>query len=174
MNVIQSIDAYILRSMHRRCNYNKKQVDYVFELLGKTHINDVVGDTQQYPLEGKVAYYYEQYERSGIVDVVILPYLNEDNISDLGKEYRTVLYNILLDMRKYEPFELVTIHDSFAAHPNNVNWVRWQYKEILAELADSNVLQDILNQLYETPNGVYTKLSTGLSSYIRNSNYSLS
>ena len=58
------------------------------------------------------------------------------------------------------------------AHPNNVNQVRYHYKEILADMADSNMLDDLLSQLYGAP-GTYQKLSTNLARKIRNSAYAL-
>lgn len=51
--------------------------------------------------------------------------------------------------------------------------MRHWYKEILAELADSEILSDIMSQLHQSP-GKYEKLSSDLSKYIRQSNYSLS
>jgi hypothetical protein len=48
-------------------------------------------------------------------------------------------------MLEHKPFPLVTVHDEFKAHANNINQVRWHYKEILAEIADSNVLDCWVN-----------------------------
>jgi Ser/Thr protein kinase RdoA (MazF antagonist) len=62
--------------------------------------------------------------------------------------------------------------DDFKAHPNNINWVRYQYKEILAELADSNLLDDLLSQLHGVP-GTFKKLSNNLGELIRESAYGL-
>ena len=172
-NVTHSIDAYIVRSMHRRCNYDKDLVKRVqgaliLELVER-HNGSVI---DMDPMESIVASYYDSYLINDIVDVVILPYLNTGNISKMSSEYISRLLNIIADMLVYEPFELVTIHDSFGSSPNNVNWVRFQYKEILAELADSNILDDLLSQLYDT-DGTFPKLSANLSKSIRNSNYAL-
>lgn len=62
--------------------------------------------------------------------------------------------------------------DEFKAHPNNVNWVRWQYKEILADLADSYLLDDLLSQIHGKP-GVFSKMSQTLGNKIRESAYGL-
>ena len=43
----------------------------------------------------------------------------------------------------------------------------------MAELADSEILTDIMSQLHQSP-GKYEKLSSGLSKYIRQSEYALS
>ena len=69
---------------------------------------------------------------------------------------------------------MITIHDDYKAHPNNMNAVRFHYKEILAELADSRIIEDIINQIYGVDNLTISKLTPDLSQHIRNSNYHLS
>lgn len=159
--------------MHRRCNYDKDLVKRVqgaliLELVERHNGSVIVMD----PMESIVASYYDSYLINDIVDVVILPYLNTGNISKMSSEYISRLLNIIADMLVYDPFELVTIHDSFASSPMNVNWVRFQYKEILADLAESNILDDLLSQLYGTQ-GTFEKLSKDVPARIRNSNYAL-
>jgi len=62
--------------------------------------------------------------------------------------------------------------DEFKAHANNVNWVRYHYKEILAELAESEILDDLISQI--TGNGYrFVKLSSDLGDKIRESEYAL-
>jgi hypothetical protein len=75
-------------------------------------------------------------------------------------------------MLQYQPFELVTVHDEFKAHPNNLNHVREQYRQILAEIADSNVLDDLLSQLYKSSVS-FNKMSFNLGDLIRKSEYAL-
>ena len=174
-NVTHSLDAYVLRSMHRRCNYDREvalkacqliQIELIERSLGQqanilTHFDS-----------SKFCYYVQQYNRSNLADVVILPYLTMKNLRHLENKHLESLASILYGMLQYEPFELVTVHDEFKAHPNNINWVRYQYKEILAELAESNVLNDILSQIYGTP-WVFHKRSNNLGELIRKSNYAL-
>lgn len=62
--------------------------------------------------------------------------------------------------------------DEFKAHPNNINWVRWQYKEILADIADSNVLDDLLSQIFGMP-VQFNRLSFNLGDQIREGEYGL-
>lgn len=171
-NVVHSVDGYVVRTMHRRCNYDRAMVKQAAKYLEIGMIERELGG-QQVVASGKAGYYVEQYERSTVADVVILPYLDSLNVSQLTLAHMQKLMTIIQGMLQYQPFELVTIHDEFAAHPNNLNWVRWQYKEILAELAESNLLDDLLSQLYQTK-GYFPKLSSDLASKIRQSNYGLS
>lgn len=173
-NITHSMDAWVLRSMHRRCNYDKEIAVKAWnaiqvELMGR-------GTTQRDGMDysdAKVMYYIAQYERSTLADAVILPYINEDSVQALSTEHLEALDRILAGMLQYEPFELVTVHDEFRSHANNCNWVRWQYREIMAEIADSNVLDDLLSQLHGYP-GTFNKLSFNLGDQIRKSAYALS
>jgi DNA-directed RNA polymerase len=70
-------------------------------------------------------------------------------------------------------YDLTTIHDSFWTHPNNMEDVRIGYADELANLASSNVIQNIMNEVGNL-NGVYHKYSNDLPELIRKSNYALS
>lgn len=70
-------------------------------------------------------------------------------------------------------FRILTVHDAFFASPNRMNQVRHNYKTILAEIADSNLLSDILSQI-RGEELEFQKFSLGLGDLIRESNYALS
>ena len=74
---------------------------------------------------------------------------------------------------KDQGFECVHIHDAFGFHPNYGNQVRENYREILAEIADSDLLQDILSELYGYVQRI-TKDSYDLHKDILESEYALS
>jgi hypothetical protein len=175
-NVIHSIDAYVLRSLVRRCNYSPAIVEYAYELINE-RLYELASDkvVQEYPLDtdNKTSYYVEQFARSGMPDAVILPFLNSHSISYLTEEHLRLLWSLCREMLKYQPFEIVSVHDEFQCHANNMNHLRQQYNHILADLADSNIIGDILGQIHGCV-GTYTKLSNNLSGYIRNANYALS
>lgn len=70
-------------------------------------------------------------------------------------------------------FVLLTIHDSFWAHPNYMNEVRDNYRQILAEISEMNLLDNILSQIlgYEVE---VTKQGPCIADEIRESEYALS
>ena len=70
-------------------------------------------------------------------------------------------------------FELVHVHDAFTALPQYMNIVRQNYIDILCEIADSDLLADILSQISGTKVEI-EKTTNDLSKYIRESEYSLS
>ena len=109
-----------------------------------------------------------------MADVVILPYIQtEEAAKCLEIPHLKALKVIIEAMLVHKPFPLITIHDSFASHANNCNHVRQHYINIFAELADSDLLSDILSQIHGKT-GKFTKQSNNLSSAIRGSNYALS
>lgn len=109
-NITHSVDAYLVRSMHRRCNYDHAMVT---EALG--HIEAMIVDQANCTpsadgAEGKLAYYIEQYNRSTVADVVILPYINYNNAVHLPMALMLKLKEIILTMLAHKPFPIVTIH----------------------------------------------------------------
>ena len=73
-NVIHSIDAYVLRCIHRRCNYDLDVVQFAEELIEAELVKRNLGIDAPGNRENKeLSYYVDQYRRSGIADVVILP-----------------------------------------------------------------------------------------------------
>ncbi len=173
-NVIHSTDAYILRCMHRRCNYDPVIVNTAYTALQQELDLRVNGYTIQIDGgQGDLFYYLTQYDRSGIADVVILPFIKSGyDTQYISDDHIKGLIHIIEMMLQHQPFELVTIHDAFKSHPNNVNWVRFHYKEILAELAESNLIEDLIRQI-TGHNYQFVKLSSDLGDKIRESEYAL-
>ena len=168
-NVVHSVDAYVLRGIHRRCNYDEAMVSTKLAyLMGHNGVSPA-------PLEAgtKLAYYVEQFDRSGMADVVILSHITRDNVHQLTDAHATALINIITTMLAHAPFPVVTVHDEFKCGANHMNHLRQHYINIFAELAESNLLSDLLSQIHGVP-CVFKKLSTNLGSLIRGSNYALS
>ena len=179
-NVVHSVDAYVLRNIHRRCNYDREMVLKAYQaMLGEVSYRsnaplpmDALADIEDGECPYKVKYYVEQFNRSTMADPVIFPYLDAESVQYLSTNHLMKLLSIAKSMLQYEPFEVVTIHDEFRCHPNNMNHLRQQYINILAELAESEVLSDLLSQLYGC---AYQcgKVNTNLPDLIRSSNYAL-
>jgi hypothetical protein len=172
-NLTHSVDAYVLRCMHRRCNYDREIAKNAAAVIEIEMISRSLG-TQ--PLVGElddpIQIYLDHYKRSTVPDIIILPYLDMETVRFLSQKHLEQLATIVNGMLQYQPFELVTIHDEFKAHPNNINWVRWQYKEILADIADSFLLDDLLSQIHGRV-GYFPKLDHNLGEVIRESAYGL-
>lgn len=173
-NVTHSMDAWILRSMHRRCNYNRGAIKDVHVILHHANMHRTMGTPGRCVVDpqSKFAYYVEQFNRSSLADATILMHITTANVEALSAEHLTKLRDMTTRMLAYQPFPLVTVHDEFRASPNNMNHVRDQYRQIMAEIADSNVLDDLLSQLVGEP-VTFNKLSFNLGDQIRKSAYAL-
>jgi len=71
-------------------------------------------------------------------------------------------------------FQLSHVHDCFVFNPNHLQEVTKTYREIMAEIANSDLFGDILRQITGDANMQVTKSSTDLAQDILNSNYMLS
>tara|TARA_B110000459_G_C16424294_1_gene408878 strand:- start:491 stop:841 length:351 start_codon:yes stop_codon:yes gene_type:complete len=78
------------------------------------------------------------------------------------------------EMIRKAPFQLSHIHDCFVFSPDHLQEVAQLYREIMAEIARSSILQDILRQLTGDANLVITKYSNNLDEAILDSSYMLS
>lgn len=72
-----------------------------------------------------------------------------------------------------EGFQVAHIHDAVTTHPNNMQRVRELYVEVLAEIAESDLLLDILKDI-SGHRLQLSKLSNNLGDKIRKSDYALS
>lgn len=73
-----------------------------------------------------------------------------------------------------QEFHLLTIHDSFWASPNFMDNVRQNYLDILIEIADSNLLENILREVTGNTSLVLSKTTTTLSKHMTKAEYALS
>ena len=173
-NTIHAVDGYVLRSLIRRCNYDRDHAEYASmcienELLERNL--GIVSQDMDFDTD-KLSYYRNLFEQSGIADIVILPYLDQASVSALTDKHLRALNKVLETMLAHKPFEIVTVHDDFKCHANNVNYLRQHYNNILADLAESTTLDWLLSQLYQTPLH-FPKLNPELPDIIRNANYAL-
>ena len=158
-NVVHSIDAYVLRTMVRRCNYNPKLIKQGRQAL--------IDSIDEYNPNNVLNKRYGYTKMADITDLELIT--NKPN--ELSKELKDELVRIFDMVLSHEPFDVICIHDSYATHPSHCNQLRYHYKEILAELSDSTVIDDILSQLFGYRDVV--EKGESISQYIRNSNYGI-
>lgn len=113
-NVVHSIDAYVLRSVHRRCNYDAALVEQAHGTLKAEAYTRKLGGITRQNIDGGASealqYYVGLYERTGMADVVILPHLLKGQVSYLSDEHIEALSRITGKMLEHVPFHVVTIH----------------------------------------------------------------
>lgn len=159
-NCIHSVDSLVIREMNRRCNYDVDQLIKMSDLL-LTDKRPRVPD--------------HQLNKTNFITVrdIEIHITKPKQIGQLRINYLTRLEKLVAEMLQNKPFELVCIHDAMKAHGNNMNTVRYWYKEILAELADSHLMQSIIQQIHKDNSITLTRASEDLGDLIRNSNYGI-
>ncbi len=174
-NVIHSIDAYVLRSLIRRCDYDPEQAEWASKAIEMALLGRNLGEAQEDTVGCHDGFLrlLERYNATNMPEIRILDYCQEWEILAMSSDHLRALARILNPMLKHTPFQMVSVHDEFKCHANNMNFLRGHYRDIFAEMADSTILDDILSQLYGTP-GTFPKKSANLSAKIRQSNYFLS
>lgn len=140
-NVIQSIDAWVCRSMFRMCS-GTYDLEY---LQGVLDIG--LGNNPCPKLEKLI----DIAERTKILDISVLNHINEGNVDLLPEWMRESAKELVKHLSSYKPFQIITNHDSFGALPCNMNTVRSNYNALLNSLSMGNILQQILTDLYAEP-----------------------
>lgn len=168
-NLTHSVDALVMRNMVRRCSYNHVQTSEVSLWLEEYLLLGSAPEALEDPLLIK---YVTLAEQSQFVDPVVIPYINETNVYQLPHWYARKLSRLLDMMLDHKPFDLITVHDAFKSSMVNCNRVRHHYKEILAEIAESDMLAYLLTSL--TGNKVTVEKEADIADLIRESEYCLS
>lgn len=135
-NLVHSMDSYVVRELIRRCSTPRTQIESWIKSL-ELNISQQEIENPKDPeswMAGR--------------GMVSLYHLSHMTISDFSHGYCQKQLNILQELVKFKEFHVVTIHDSFGSLPSNCNYVRFCYKELLAEIAESDIIEYLLAQLY--------------------------
>lgn len=167
-NIVHSIDGMVVREMNRRCNFTANTVIAIQDLLESGCFGGrSAGRRKDLSLLRILAL----HDTSDFLSAAILEYLDELNIGHLDARMRQKVAS-LIDSMPMTSFPVLCIHDCFKFHANYGNDVRIQYKQILAELAQSNILSAIASEI--TGRTIHaTKLSQTLPAKILASEYAI-
>ena len=169
-NITHSIDGYIVRELVARCNYDIAQLRKVELVLTQQGFDHESG--QAAPKPDMMMYIEQCWRKHGTLSLVGIDHINSWSVTQISEEYRKALLLLVRKTLQKPSFEVITIHDEFKCHPNYMNHVRQTYIDLLAELADSNILDAILSDVNGSPIHV-EKLSKNLSKLIRQAEYPL-
>lgn len=108
-NVTHSIDAYLLRSVIRRCNYNKRRVERALKLLSKETVKRTpINPNDKLKMSDKE----ERFNFTNMVDASTLECVNKHTIGYLSRNHIDRLIALAVQMLNHKPFELLTVHDA--------------------------------------------------------------
>lgn len=166
-NATHSIDALINRELIARCQYDASQL-----YMLATAIQDGGFSDRGLPPSdntGMVITLWNHYCRTGFLSARILNYLDVSNLHMV--DGKTILD--LLDSLPKKAFQVLSVHDCWRCLPSYGNDLRQQYRLLLAHLAKSDLLNDLIRQLTGTEVQV-TKADPDLWKDILNAEYPLS
>lgn len=136
-NLIHSMDGMVVREMYRRCMFSSAVVARVCDSI-TSGANGTTGKNAE-----KVKELWAMYEESGFLSVRILDFLYEDTIGLVD----TLVIAKMIQTLPTVPFEIMSVHDCFRAHPNNGNELRRQYNRIMCDIKNSNMLAFVASQV---------------------------
>lgn len=149
-NVTHSFDAYLLRSLVRRCNYDEGKVKAAAYVLLTEQSRRTHGVSIEQDLDEATTLAHRLIARWGrceVPDARLLDYVCEESVVYMSDKHIEQMIRISAEMLSYKPFPVVTVHDEFKAHPNNINQMRFHYVSILADLARGMALEDVYEQI---------------------------
>jgi hypothetical protein len=164
-NMVHSIDGMIVREMLRRCHYDSKKIATLSTLANV----GCCGRSKKREQDHMVVKLWDHYQKTKFLSARILDYLDMDN---MGLTNPLIIKN-LIDSLPKKSFEIITIHDCFRCLPNYGNDLRQQYNNLLAEIAESNLLSSIMSQMTGRTI-VINKLDPSMVQDIYDTNYALS
>lgn len=140
-NLIHSVDAYVLREMVRRTNYDKEWIDEIKAMRTRKRI-DLPKDTENINVK-QVNILLKYYQETGLISQRITDYIRPYTVNLIPDD----VLDLVLSRFAPKPFKMLTIHDCFRVHANYCNELRSQYINLLAELAESNLLDTLCYEI---------------------------
>lgn len=133
-NTTHSYDAYMLRELNRRANYDP---EHIKRCLRRLETRDTAccrsssDNDRLLELEG-LFFSFNQ------VSAVAFEYIDEANAGWITPEYTTALVALAKSMLSRKPFEVSNIHDEFKCLPNHVTHMKYIYNQLICDTYLSN------------------------------------
>lgn len=172
-NLTHSVDSYVLRSLVRRASFDVEKVKQASIWIEEELDARMEGQPKyEAVMTPELQNMLNIYEYSKMLDVSIIDYFDKHTVELLPNELLLKLGITLDKMLELGSSPVLTVHDAYFSHANHCNAVRYWYKEILAELAESTILDFLVSQIVGEE-VKWNKPVNNLAELIRNSNYGL-
>jgi hypothetical protein len=173
-NAIHSIDAWLLRGLERRCNYDTGSMVNAFELIqGELLRRHISGQLSELEVteeeEACIETINTRFEASKIADLVYVTDLTSTVVKGISTQCLEELLQLINESLVHDPFPILSVHDEYKCHPNNMNHLRTHYLQIMKQLARGSIMEDIVSQLHGMQAPTINKQD--LSKYLDKANY---
>lgn len=132
-NVVHSIDGYVARELIFRANQGS---EFFTEGLEKKLVKAINLSTDNSKFRKVFSLHRLLSTPSDM-----WPLLGRDCLR------KALNYCVGVSETRMKSFQVISIHDDFKSHPNYMHHMKWLYLEILAELAESTILKDIVEEI---------------------------
>ena len=172
-NLAHSVDALINREITMRCNFSEEYKNYLKKLV---NLKAILENSDEKTYKSPKGYQmfktlWQRYLDTGFLSVRILQYVTKEALRKTGIECINKI-NELVNTLPDKTFEVFSIHDCFRCLPNYGNELRQQYRVVCAQIANSNMLSDILSSIFRTKLNVQ-KLDPKLGEKVLQSEYAI-
>lgn len=175
-NYIHAIDSLLVREMVRRTSFDVGHYQQVLHYLYQVPLDvyePITKDNTDNSLLDKLLINYQlaKFPTLAITDEI-------HSLADackLPRELINKFIDIIPKLLSQGNIDFVCIHDQYQSHANNMNFIRYWYKEMCADLTESNVLtfglSQLLGKIISDP--INPRRREELANRIRLSNYGL-
>lgn len=176
-NLAHSVDGLINREITMRCSFSNEYKAELKKLINLNAISlDYSRNYHNHPKDNSIVNpkfktLWKRYEESGFLSARILQYVDGNALAYVGNAGKQAISE-LIDSLPEHSFEVYAVHDCFRVLPNYGDDVRQQYRVICSQIAKSNMLQNILQSMFETDKITVTK-SNELAELVLKSEYAI-
>lgn len=174
-NATHTYDGYILRELHRRCNYNPAQVKWQIKVI-EAHLAGklVVADERDLEKKRNLLRLQKLALRHNNFSIRAIEFIDTYTLRGCKPQYLEKLLETLKSCLTYHPFKVRTIHDEFACLANHVVNMKQVYNDLLAEAYNSTWLYDVIQDLSGiSHHHLQPKHDAATEAMIRDNSYSL-
>lgn len=140
--VTHSYDAYVLREVNARCDYNKEQF-----ILAKDAIKAYVRGESQTGTDINLKRLERLSDKFKQVSIKGVDHIQRGFLHGISKTYLLRLLDLINKSIEYKSTKLKLIHDGFGALPSGVNGLKTHYNNVCVDSYMSDWLMVIIEQL---------------------------
>lgn len=165
-NVFHAFDGFMLREVHRICNYDPLIVKRAKRNLKRRHREGSNGRAEHL----EQLYWKFKFFSFEILEVIQL------NIGNISEEYINICLQQIDYLLSKKPFKLISIHDEFMCSPLNCNILKQVYNNLLGALYCSDWFRVVINELRQDTlaNKYVEPINWDIYNKIVNNTYALS
>ena len=170
-NITHGTDAYVLREMLRRLNYNEEALNQLGQDIQLVlEAREIFGEDAWISMSIDMTEFVDLWEATKVMSLEAAVELEPEEVLKAPTQYLRELLAIIEVVLDYKSIEVLTNHDAYGTHPNHCSRSLYMYHMIMSELVGSTLLKHLYKSLggnpsdcdvISTPAGLKEKVRTG-------------